>query len=447
MAFVAPPIWHAAPPEVHSTLLNIGGTAAGITVAGASWTQLSAQYLSAIAELEGILMTVQATYQGPSAEKFVQAHLPMMMWMADVAAKSGLAAAAHAEVAAGYETAVATMPTMPELLNNHVVNGILVGTNFFGCNTVPIGMNEADYVRMWNQAADVMGAWDVGSTAAADSVPVTPPSPITLIPGVGESGSVAATAAGFSTTIEAQAGGASITAADLMGSKLVAGKAVTSPASYGNKIPNPTAGTDPAAAADEGDELAQGLDSDTMAGSSFLQQASSMASPAASALQAPAQLLTQAPQALASAPQQLGSMLSQFAGGTGGSGLGQAGGMPLGFAGTGALKGFSPGGLTSLAGGAFGTGPSRPLMPSTWGASPTSAAESLPNSARGLSPLASGIPGSGASGSGAGGGGMMGAGAQNKRRRSQQVNTYSDDAVDDEDADADSDGGVFAMTR
>ena len=42
---------------------------------------------------------------------------------------------------------------------------------------------------------------------------------------------------------------------------------------------------------------------------------------------------------------------------------------------------------------------------------------------------------------------MMGHGANSRRNnRSQQVNTYSDDAVD-EDADADSDGGTFAMTR
>lgn len=80
-------------------------------------------------------------------------------------------------------------------------------------------------------------------------------------------------------------------------------------------------------------------------------------------------------------------------------------------------------------------------MPSTWGAAPTTAAESLTNNARGLAPVGAGMPGgAGASGSGAGGG-MMGHGANNRRSgRAQQVNTYTDDAVD-EDADADSDGG------
>lgn len=121
--------------------------------------------------------------------------------------------------------------------------------------------------------------------------------------------------------------------------------------------------------------------------------------------------------------------------------------MAVGFPGTGAIKGFNPAGMTSLAGGAFGSGPSRPLMPSTWGASPATTTAELSSSARGISPLATGLPGASASGGGAGGAGMMGSGAHNQRKRSsQQVGTYADDAVD-EDADADSDGGTFAMAR
>jgi PPE-repeat protein len=66
------------------------------------------------------------------------------------------------------------------------VHGVLVATNFFGVNTIPIGMNEADYIRMWNQAADTQSTYDGVTAMAVDSIPDTPPSPITLIPGVGE---------------------------------------------------------------------------------------------------------------------------------------------------------------------------------------------------------------------------------------------------------------------
>jgi PPE-repeat protein len=437
------PIYHAAPPEFHSTLLNTGATAAGVTAAGTSWTQLAAQYVAGIAELEAILAQVQATYQGPSAEKFVAAHQPMLMWMADVALKATLAAAAHGEIAAAYTTAVITMPTMFELITNHVVHGVLVGTNFFGVNTIPIGFNEADYVRMWNQAADVQTGYDTTTAMAVDSIPDTPPSPITLIPGVGEAGNAAATAAGFTTVGFAQTSGAALNAGDLMASKLLAGKAATSPLSVADNVPDGPASETQNAANDAGQQLKP----ENMG--SVLQQFTSIASSApqaaSSAIQGPANMLMQAPQQLASAPQQLSSMLGQFAGGFGSDLASQGAALPAGFAGTGAIGGFNPAGMTSLAGGALGTGPSRPLMPSTWGAAPTSAAESMTNAARGVSPVAAGMPGASAGGAG-GGGGMMGAGANSRRNsRSQQVNTYSDD--EDADAEADSDGGTFAMTR
>jgi PPE-repeat protein len=447
---VAPPIWAAAPPEVHSALLTTGFTAAGITAAGTSWTHLSAEYMAALAELEGIIATIQATYQGQSAEQFVAAHQPMLLWLADVAAKSEVTAATHSDIAAAYEGAVVAMPTLAELFENHFVHGVLIATNFFGVNTIPIALNEADYQRMWQLAADVMTGWDATSTAAANSVPPTPMSPITLIPGVGEAGSAAASAASFAALGEAQSGGVALTGADMMSNTLLTGKAATSPMSVTDKLPNPVAQAQNAA--DQQNDAAQGQP-ENMAGN-FLQEASSMgpsaAESVASAAQGPGQLLTSAPQQLASAPQQLGSMLTQFVGSSsaGSSSLGNVGqgAMPVGFAGAGAIRGFNPAGLTSLAGGAFGSGPTRPLMPSTWGASPTSAAESLTNSARAITPLATGLPGgSAASGSGAGAG-MMGAGAHNGRGRSQRVITYADDAVD-EDADADSDGGAYAMTR
>lgn len=442
---IAPPIYHAAPPEVHSTLLSTGATPAGIAAAGVSWTQLAATYSAALAELESVLMTVQADYQGPSAEQFVAAHMPMLMWLGFVVAKALEAAAAHADIAAAYETALVTMPTMFELMDNHATEAALVMSNFMGVNTVPIALTQADYIRMWILAGDVMIGWDSASTSLVDAIVETPTSPITMVPGVGEAGNVAATAAGFGTHIAAQGGGAALNGADLIGTKLGVGKLASSPASILNRLPGVYSSETGAAqeAADEATTLDEGLAPTENMASGAMQQVSSMASSAPQALmsaaQGPSQMLMSAPQQLASAPQQLSSMLGQFLG-SAGSDLGQQSAMPIGFAGTSSISGFNPAGMTSLAGGALGSGPARPMLPSTWGTPLTSAAETPGNGLRAMSPATPGAAGNGTSS----GGGMMGHGARNKRDRARQVNTYTDD---ESGVDADSDGGAYVMTR
>lgn len=163
-----------SPPEVHSTRLTSGANVGSLLSAASAWEGLNVAYLQALEQLyETISQVPSHIWEGESGTAFATSFIPRYAWLEHAATKSRIMASSLEEIAAAFTTAETNMPKMPELIANHVTHAVLVATNFLGINTVPIAVNEADYARMWVQAASTMEGYEGATLPVLASVPPT----------------------------------------------------------------------------------------------------------------------------------------------------------------------------------------------------------------------------------------------------------------------------------
>lgn len=81
------------------------------------------------------------------------AKVPLMLWQAAAAGQIDAQAAVIHEVALAFESLKAATPTPMEVGENQVEHGVLQANNFLGMLTPAIGVNRANYSRMWVTAA------------------------------------------------------------------------------------------------------------------------------------------------------------------------------------------------------------------------------------------------------------------------------------------------------
>jgi PPE-repeat protein len=154
--------------------------------AAAGWQALATALTAQATELDVALKSLQQLWTGASSERAIAAATPMVTWLQTAAGQAEQRAAQATAQAAAYTAALGITPTLPDIAVNHVTRAVLTATNFFGINTMPIGLKETDYfVRMWNQAAGAMDVYAAETAANTSFAPLTPAKPI-LAPAVGD---------------------------------------------------------------------------------------------------------------------------------------------------------------------------------------------------------------------------------------------------------------------
>ncbi|NUS45493.1 MAG: PPE family protein [Mycobacteriaceae bacterium] len=157
-------IYAALPPEVNVARLLAGAGAAPMFAASGAYSALAQTLNTLAATMQSQVQTMMNTWSGDAAKTADPAFARYFDWLRTAAVGAQSDSARAGAQGAAYQSAVAAMPTVAEMVANRAAMAALVATNVAGATTAGIAATEANYLRMWTQAAAVMSAYDAETT-------------------------------------------------------------------------------------------------------------------------------------------------------------------------------------------------------------------------------------------------------------------------------------------
>ena len=171
------PIWMALPPEVHSALLSSGPGPGSLLAAAGAWQSLSTEYASAAAELTEHARRGAGRVVGGPQLRAVRGRAHARTW-------PGWRSRARTAPPRRRSTRRRPRPTRPRWRPCRRCPSSRSTTPPTGCwsrrtssasTRSRSSLNEADYVRMWIQAATTMSTYQAVSGAAVAATPARRP--------------------------------------------------------------------------------------------------------------------------------------------------------------------------------------------------------------------------------------------------------------------------------
>ena len=173
----APGAWGALPPEVNSSGFWDGPGAESFFASAENFLAVMGQIVANLGGHEAVNAALAASWPDPTGELAVLSKVPLMLWQAMASGQLAEASAAIHATGLAFETLKAATPTPVEIGENQIEHGVLQANNFLGMLTPLIGINRANYGRMWTTAASNKYAYAAASATGVQAIPPLPPPP------------------------------------------------------------------------------------------------------------------------------------------------------------------------------------------------------------------------------------------------------------------------------